>query len=66
MGGSRSDLNHAAGLCADCRYARAIRSDRGSIFLQCERHFQDKQFAKYPRLPVRICAGYTPIPKDQA
>lgn len=47
-----------AGLCADCVHARQIRSDRGSIFVQCQLSFTDARFPKYPRLPVLICSGY--------
>jgi len=47
-----------AGLCADCRFARVIRSDRGSVFFQCGKSFEDPRFPKYPRLPVRECPGY--------
>jgi hypothetical protein len=46
------------GLCADCVHARQIRSDRASIFLQCQLSFTDPLFAKYPRLPVLVCSGY--------
>lgn len=48
------------GLCQNCRHARRIESDRGSIFLQCELSFEDARFPKYPRLPVLICSGYKP------
>lgn len=47
-----------AGLCADCRFAKVVRSDRGATFYQCGRSFEDPRFSKYPRLPVRVCAGY--------
>jgi hypothetical protein len=47
-----------AGLCADCAYARRIQNDRGSVFYFCERSKSDAAFPKYPRLPVRRCAGY--------
>jgi len=47
-----------AGLCASCRYSRAIESARGSNFIMCERSATDAAFAKYPRLPVLQCAGY--------
>jgi hypothetical protein len=47
-----------AGLCADCRFAKVVRSDRGATFYQCGRSFEDPRFSKYPRLPVRACAGY--------
>jgi len=46
------------GLCRDCRYSRAIESDRGSVFFMCELSFEDPRFAKYPRLPVLACGGY--------
>lgn len=47
-----------AGLCMDCRFARVIRSDRGSVFYQCTKSFEDPRFPKYPRLPVLDCSGY--------
>jgi len=47
-----------AGLCLDCRHARVLRSDRGSVFYQCLRAEDDANYARYPRLPVLVCAGY--------
>jgi hypothetical protein len=46
------------GLCANCVHARSITSDKGSTFLQCSLSFSDPRFAKYPRLPVRVCSGW--------
>lgn len=46
------------GLCADCRFAAVIRSDRGSVFWQCRRSFREPAFPKYPHLPVFTCSGY--------
>ena len=46
------------GLCADCRHARLVESDRGSVFWRCELSVSDPSFPKYPRLPVRECRGY--------
>jgi hypothetical protein len=46
------------GLCADCRHARRVKSDRGSVFWRCELSVSDPSFPKYPRLPVRECRGY--------
>jgi hypothetical protein len=46
------------GLCAGCRFAHVIESERGSIFYLCERSRTDPAFPKYPRLPVLQCAGY--------
>jgi hypothetical protein len=48
------------GLCQSCLHARRIESDRGSVFFQCKLAFTDPRFAKYPRLPVIVCEGYTP------
>jgi len=45
-------------LCDSCEHCRMIRSDRGSIFLLCERALTDASFAKYPRLPVVECRGF--------
>jgi hypothetical protein len=47
-----------AGLCGHCINARIIETQRGSTFLRCQLSFTDPRFAKYPRLPVRICSGY--------
>jgi hypothetical protein len=48
------------GLCQDCVHARVVRSARGSVFLRCALSEHDPRFAKYPRLPVRSCAGHVP------
>jgi len=53
-----SALPDNAGLCANCKWARGVVSDRGSVFLLCELSFSDPNFRKYPRLPVRSCSGY--------
>ncbi len=50
------------GLCASCRWARPVRTRRGSTFLRCARSEHDPQFPKYPPLPVRDCAGYAKQP----
>jgi hypothetical protein len=49
-----------AGLCADCRWSRVNRSDRGTLFFLCTKSFEDARFPKYPRLPVLECLGYLP------
>ena len=59
-----ADINPAAhrdpraGLCADCRHAEPVVSERGSLFHLCQRSFSDPAFAKYPALPVLACPGY--------
>jgi hypothetical protein len=53
-----------AGLCADCAHARKIESARGSQFYFCELSRSDAAFAKYPRLPVIACPGYSRRPQS--
>ncbi len=48
------------GLCGECVHARLMESDRGSVFLLCEKSLRDPSFAKYPRLPVLACRGFEP------
>ena len=50
------------GLCVSCRYSRLVRTDRGSVFYQCERSATDPRYAKYPRLPILVCPGYESDP----
>jgi hypothetical protein len=52
------------GLCANCIHAKRIESDRGSLFLLCARALTDQNFAKYPRLPVLQCSGYSYSPRS--
>jgi hypothetical protein len=52
------------GLCQACVYAREIISAKGSRFLYCSRAEEDDRYAKYPRLPVLECPGYTPRSGD--
>ena len=53
-----------AGLCGNCRHARLIESDKGSVFVRCELSLVDPSFAKYPGLPVLTCKGYGPKESD--
>lgn len=48
------------GLCGVCRWARCVRSARGSVFYLCTRSRQDPHWPKYPRLPVTRCPGFEP------
>jgi hypothetical protein len=47
-----------AGLCFSCQHMRLVRTDRGSVFYQCQRSLADPKYPKYPSLPVRQCPGY--------
>jgi hypothetical protein len=48
------------GLCDDCRHASVKATRRGTSYLRCTRASWDPRLAKYPRLPVTACVGYTP------
>ena len=49
-----------AGLCAACVHARVITSSRGAHFLLCQWSVSDPRYPRYPPLPVRRCAAFTP------
>jgi hypothetical protein len=53
-------LRATVGLCATCRHARRIESERGSEFWLCQLSAIDARFPKYPRLPILTCPGYAP------
>ncbi len=46
------------GLCFFCQHTQLVRTDRGSVFYQCQRAATDPRYPKYPRLPVLHCPGY--------
>ena len=48
------------GLCMHCVNHRVVESSKGSVFHLCTLSERDARFAKYPRLPVWQCAGFTP------
>lgn len=52
------------GLCASCRHARRVESERGSVFWLCERSRTEANYPKYPPLPVLRCLGYEKKPAD--
>jgi hypothetical protein len=57
------EANHqrtTVGLCATCTHARRIASERGSEFWLCQLSATVARFAKYPRLPILTCPGYSP------
>jgi hypothetical protein len=63
MNGDERDQSDrdSVGLCRRCRMKKLVRSARGSEFWLCERsRTEPARFPKYPRLPVRSCAGYAP------
>jgi hypothetical protein len=47
-----------AGLCDSCRHQQLVPNTRGSTFSLCLRSRTDPAYPRYPRLPVRECAGY--------
>ena len=50
------------GLCATCRFGRAVGSKHGSEFVLCKRSHDDPNYPKYPRVPVVQCPGYDAVP----
>jgi hypothetical protein len=50
----------AAGLCDSCVHQRLVPNTRGSVFSLCERSRAEPEYPRYPRLPVRECAGFSP------
>lgn len=50
--------NPPPGLCGTCVHARVIPSDRGHRFIRCAVSDVDPRYARYPLLPVAVCAGY--------
>jgi hypothetical protein len=53
-------LGADAGLCGDCMHALVRPTRRGTAYLRCGLAAVDGRYPKYPRLPVRACAGYEP------
>ena len=45
-------------LCFSCHYGNHIISGKGSSFLQCQKHFENPRYHKYPVLPMVACSGY--------
>lgn len=54
------ELERTVGLCARCEHLKRVVSARGSVFYQCRLAATDPRFAKFPPLPVRVCAGFDP------
>jgi len=52
-----------AGLCATCRHAAVVVSDRGNRFVRCTLAETDPSYAKYPALPMRRCPGFQDGPR---
>ncbi|HTL52846.1 MAG TPA: hypothetical protein VL860_09755 [Planctomycetota bacterium] len=50
-----------AGLCAICRHLKRIDSCRGPVYFQCQLSLTDKQYPRYPRLPVINCTGFSAV-----
>ena len=46
------------GLCATCAHRRLIHG-KSSTFIYCLLSKQDATFARYPRLPMLKCSGFT-------
>ncbi|MGH3284281.1 MAG: DUF3500 domain-containing protein, partial [Streptosporangiaceae bacterium] len=51
-------LGAEPGLCLTCRHAKLNQTRRGTAYLRCGRSAWDDRLVRYPRLPVRECAGF--------
>lgn len=59
-------MDPAAGLCTVCKFQRVVPTTRQTEYLMCTKHKDDPEiFPRYPRLPVRLCIGFEPIPKER-
>jgi hypothetical protein len=47
-----------AGLCDGCVHQKLVRNTRGSVFSLCLRSREDRNYPRYPRLPVSLCHGF--------
>lgn len=54
------EIGIGAGLCDTCRHQQVVRNTRGSAFSLCRRSRTQSEFPRYPRVPVRACAGHEP------
>ena len=55
---TNSSESERVGLCLSCQHLRLVRTDRDSVFYQCQRSATDKRYPMYPRLPVLHCPGH--------
>lgn len=55
---ARQEQARRWGLCAACRHARPIVTDRGAQFVQCGLAKDDPRFRRYPVVPVVWCVGF--------
>ncbi len=55
-----SQLAVLVGLCAQCRWAARVPTDKARCYWRCRRSEVDTRYPRYPRLPMVVCAGYQP------
>jgi hypothetical protein len=46
------------GLCGRCRFARTQVGSGGNRFWRCSRSDEDRDYPRYPRIPVITCPGF--------
>lgn len=49
------------GLCGRCEHRRDVVGARGTRYVLCALSRRDDDFARYPRLPMRSCPGFSPL-----
>lgn len=55
-----ADTPGRLGLCAGCVHHRRVPTRRGITYHRCALAETDPEMERYPRLPVRSCAGFQP------
>ena len=56
-----AEIGQHPGLCASCSHLRLMRSSR-SVFVRCGKAEEDRDFVKYPAIPVMFCPGHQKSP----
>ena len=56
---TENDIRGVAGLCGTCAHALIRPTNKGTVYLRCALAASDERFARYPRLPVHECPGFT-------
>ncbi len=48
-----------------CRHVNLVKTAKGSMFILCEQAKVDDKLSKYPVLPVLMCRGFDPHPREE-
>jgi hypothetical protein len=54
----KAEITARVGKCLDCAHAKTLKTKTGSAIFLCGRAESEPSYAKYPRLPMAVCAGW--------